>query len=179
MKNTLINLQSPYIDSTTADHLSRLKLCKTLFNSQLSSIGIIDERCCKTCVREFNEYNDEDYKHAMYFCPAVQNTITSITKTFFPNIETPFSIVDIVTAVTSDKHELYKGPDGQKLASTIWDMVQAYIIKCHSSDTTPTPIAAIFEVRSQLNRILKILPKSRLSIFMKCSRPLLDSIKLV
>ena len=100
VKNSLINLQSPYLDSTTADHLSRLKLCKTQFNSQLYSIGIIDQKYCKTCIREFDDYIEEDYKHAMYLCPAVQQSITCVTETFFPDLPFPFNIEDILTAVT-------------------------------------------------------------------------------
>ena len=176
VKKTLINLQSPYLDSTTADYLSRLKLCKTLFNSQLHSIGISEEKNCKTCIKEFDEHIEEDYKHAMYLCPAVQQSIACVTETFFPDIPSPFNIEDILTAVTNDKHNLYKGQEGQKLASTIWDIFQTYIIKCHSSETTPVPVAAIFEIRSQLNRILKILPKSRLSLFIKSSEKLLNTI---
>ena len=175
VKNSLINLQSPYLDSTTADHLSRLKLCKTLFNSQLYSIGIIDQKYCKTCIREFDEYIEEDYKHAMYLCPAVQQSITCVTETFFPDLPFPFNIEDILTAVTTDKHELYKGQDGHKLASTIWDIFQTYVIKCHSSETTPVPVAAIFEIRSQINQVLKILPKSKLSLFIKNSKEILDT----
>ena len=174
---SLINLHSPYLDSTSADHLTRLKLCKTLFNSQLSAIGFIDEKSCKTCVREFNEHIDEDYKHAMYYCPAVQHTISCVTRTFFPNITTPFGIEDILTAVTMDKHNLYNGEYGQKLASTIWDLLQVYIVKCHSSETTPVPVVAIFEIRSQLNRILKILPYSGLAIFITRSETLLNIIQ--
>ena len=64
IKNMLKNLHSPYIDSSTADHLSRLKLCRTLFNSQLFAINIIDSKSCKTCIREFNDHTDKDYKHA-------------------------------------------------------------------------------------------------------------------
>ena len=177
VKKCLINLQSPYLDSSTADHLSRLKLCKTLFNSQLFSIGIIDEKSCKTCTRELNVNVDEDYKHAMFLCPAVQNVISIVTNTFFPNINTPFNIVEVLTATTSDKHELYKGPDGQKLACTIWDIFQVYIIKCHSAELTPSPVKANFEICSQLNRVLKILPNSRLSQFIKHSKALSDLFK--
>ena len=109
VKNSLINLQSPYIDSTTADHLSRLKLCKTLFNSQLYAIGISDEKCCKTCTKELNVHIDEDYKHAMFLCPTVQEVISCVTTTYFPNISTNFNITEILTAVITDKHKYYQG----------------------------------------------------------------------
>ena len=173
----LKNLHSPYIDSSTADHLSRLKLCKTLFNSQLFAINIIDSKSCKTCIREFNNHTDEDYKHAMYLCPAVQHSINYVTQTFFPNNTSPFGIEDILTATITDKHELYQGQDGQKLASTIWDIFQAYVIKCRTAETTPIPTAAIFEIRSQLNRILKILPRSRIATHVKNSARLQDIFK--
>ena len=107
----------------------------------------------------------------MYLCPAVQHVIHSVTDLFFPDNTVPFGIEDILTAISTDKNDLYNGQDGQKLASTIWDIVQAYIIKCHTIETTPVPATAIFEIKSQLNRILKILPKSRLAIHVeKCPR---------
>ena len=177
IKKCLMNLHSPYIDSSSADHLSRLKLCKTLFNSQLFSIGKIDENVCKTCKKELNVDIIEDYKHAMYLCPTVQSIIASVTSNFFTNINTPFDIIEVLTAVITDKHQLYLGQDGQKLASTIWDLLQVYIIKCHSSELTPNPINAIFEIRSQLNRVMKILPNTRLSRFITHSKPLLEVIE--
>ena len=112
----------------------------------------------------------------MFQCPAVQQSIACITETFFPNIPSPFNIEDILMAVTSDKHELYKGHEGHKLASTIWDIFQTYVIKCHSSEKTPVSVEAIFEIRSQLNQVLKILPKSKLSLLINDSKELLNII---
>ena len=178
VKKCLINLHSRYLDSASADHLSRLKLCKTLFNSQLFAMGVRDDKSCSSCIREFNIYTDEDYKHAMFYCPLVQAAIDEITITFFPQIITNFDITEVLTSVTKDKHYLYQGQDGQKLASTIWDLLQVYIIKCHNKDTTPIPATAIFEIRTQLNQVLKILPRSRLSLFIKKSKRLLEIIGL-
>ena len=171
----MIHLHSPYIDSTSADHLSRLKLGKTLFNAQLFNIGLNDDKNCKTCLREFDQHTPEDYKHAMYLCPAVQTVVNNVTTTFFPNKRTPFSISEVLVAVNSDTHNLYKGQIGHELASLIWDLLQTYIIKCHTAISTPISATAIFEIRAQLNRVLKILPKSKITCLIN-STPQLSTI---
>ena len=169
IKKSMIHLHSPYLDSTSADSLTRLKLGKTLFNNQLFAIGLIDEKTCKTCIREYDLHTQEDYQHTLFQCPATQTVIRDITNTFFPNHIKPFNTSDILLSVNSDKHKLYKGPTGQELASLIWDLFQVYILKCRVSQTTPISTTAIFEIKSQLNRILKILPKRKLSAFIKTS----------
>ena len=83
IKKAMKNLHSPYLDSVSADHLTRLKLGKTLFNNQLCAIGITDDNYCATCEREYNKFTIEDYKHAMYHCPAVQTIRLEIHNTFF------------------------------------------------------------------------------------------------
>ena len=165
----MIHLHSRYIDSASADHLTRLKLGKTLFNNQLFIIGLIDNDLCDTCTREFNEEIIEDYRHALFQCPAVQTIIKDISSTFFTNLTHDFNISEILISINTDKHNLYKGPIGQELASLIWDYFQVYIVQCHTAQTTPTSTPAIFQIKSQLNRILKILPKSKLSIFINSS----------
>ena len=161
----MIHLNSPYLDSTSADYLTRLRLGKTLFNNQLFAIGFLDENTCNTCRREFDQNTVEDYRHALFQCPAVQIVINSITCTFYPNLKIPFNISDILVSITSDKHDSYKGHTGQELASLIWDYFQVYIVRCRITQVTPISISAIHEIKSQLNRILKILPKSKLAIF--------------
>ena len=175
VKKSMIHLHSPYIDSTSADHLSRLKLGKTLFNAQLFNIGLNDDKNCKTCLREFDQHTPEDYKHAMYLCPAVQTVVNNVTTTFFPNKRTPFSISEVLVAVNSDMHNLYRGQIGHELASLIWDLLQTYIIKCHTAVSTPISATAIFEIRAQLNRVLKILPKSKITCLIN-STPQLNTI---
>ena len=165
----MIHLHSPYLDSTSADYLSRLRLGKTLLNHQLFAIGLLDENTCNTCKREYNQNTTEDYRHTLFLCPAVQIVINSIMGTFFPNLINPLNINDILLSVTSDKHKLYKGHIGQELASLIWDYFQVYIVRCRASQVTPLSISAIYEIQSQLNRILKILPKSKMAIFIKGS----------
>ena len=168
----MIHLHSPYLDSTSADYLARLRLGKTLFNNQLFAIGLIDDDTCKTCQREYNQNCTEDYHHALFQCPAVQLIIQNIANTFFPNETNNFNVSDILLSTTSDKHNLYKGPTGQELASLIWDYLQVYLLQCRVAERTPISIIATFEVKSQLNRILKILPNSKLSIFIKKSQEL-------
>ena len=172
VKKSMIHLHSPYLDSTSADYLARLRLGKTLFNNQLFAIRLIDDDTCKTCQREYNQNCTEDYHHALFQCPAVQLIIQNITNTFFPNETNNFNVSDILLSTTSDKHNLYKGPTGQELASLIWDYLQVYLLQCRVAERTPISIIATFEVKSQLNRILKILPNSKLSIFIKKSQEL-------
>ena len=55
LKQARINLHSKYLGSDTADILTRLKLGKTLFGTQLYRCGIFDTPYCNTCLRELNE----------------------------------------------------------------------------------------------------------------------------
>ena len=66
IKQSMINLQSKYICSDTADTLSRLKLGKTLFGNQLFRIGITDTPSCTTCLRELGTEISENITHATY-----------------------------------------------------------------------------------------------------------------
>ena len=172
----MTHLHSPYLDSKSADYLTRLKLGKTLFNNQLFAIGRLDEDTCNTCNREYNQNTTEDYQHALFNCPAIQIIIHNIINTFFPNQTNDFNITDILLATNSDKHQLYKGPIGQELASLIWDYFQVYVLQCRVSQTTPVSYTAIFEIKSQLNRILKILPKSKVATYIKSSHELYNLI---
>ena len=52
VKQSMINLQSKYICSDTADTLSRLRLGKPIFGNQLFKIGITDTPSCTTCYKE-------------------------------------------------------------------------------------------------------------------------------
>ena len=177
VKKSMIRLHSPYLDSTSSDYLSRLRLGKTLFNNQLYTIGLIDENICNTCTREYTESTTEDYQHALFKCPAVQTVVRNITKTFFPNETNSLNISDILVSINSDKHKQYKGPVGHELASLVWDYFQVYVLQCRIAQKTPVSTSAIFEIRSQLNRILKVMPKSKLAIFINSSPDLQSMIK--
>ena len=172
VQKAMTRLHSPFLDSISADYLTRLKLGKTLFNNQLFAIGRLDDATCNTCCREYNQNTTEDYQHALFQCPAVQIIVHNITNTFFPNQTNSFMISDILLSTNSDKHKLYNGPIGQELASLIWDYFQVYVLQCRVSHTTPISYTAIFEIKSQLNRILKILPKSRIATYIKNSMEL-------
>ena len=58
----MIRLHSAYLDSTSADYLSRLRLGKTLFNNQLFTTELSDENTCKTCVRKYSHFS----KHKIF-----------------------------------------------------------------------------------------------------------------
>ena len=167
VKQSMINLQSKYISSDTADVLSRLKLGKTLFGNQLCRIGITDTPFCNTCKKELDLEISENITHATYECFFVATIIAQITSTFFPNIQDHFHLRDIILATITNKHPLYEGTDGQLLAALIWDTFLCYVMKCRNAGKTPVAAICMHEIRSQLNRILKILPNCNISKHIK------------
>ena len=167
VKQSMINLQSKYICSDTADVLSRLKLGKTLFGNQLFKIGITDTPSCTTCYRELGTEIPENIIHATYDCTFVSTIIAEITNTFFPNTNCHFFLRDIILATTTTSHPLYEGTTGRQLMAIIWDIFLYYVMKCRSLSKTPTAPICLHEIRSQLNRILKILPNSKISHHMR------------
>ena len=168
----MINLHSPYLDSTSSDILSRLKLGKTLFNNQLFKIGLTDTNSCNICTREYDNDSTEDYRHALYQCPAVQTIIVHLITTLFPDITTNFTISDIPISTNKDKHILYKGPTGIELTNLIWNLFQVYILQCRNTNVTPIATIAISEIRSQISRIVKLLPSSKVATLIKTSHEL-------
>ena len=110
-----------------------------------------------------------------YECTFVATIIAKITSTFFPNMNGHFHLRDIILATISNKHTLYEGGDGQQLASVIWDVFLNYIMKCRNAGKTPVAAICIHQIRSQLNRILKILPNSNIATHIK-TRPQLGNI---
>ena len=149
--------------SDTADTLSRLKLGKTLFGNQLFKIGFTDTPSCTTCYRELGTEIPENITHATYDCIFVSTIIGEITNTFFPNTNDHFFLRDIILATTTTTHPLYEGTPGRQLMAVIWDTFLCYVMKCRSVSKTPIAAICLHEIRSQLNRILKILPNSKIS----------------
>ena len=98
--------------------------------------------------------------------------IKGVSDAFFPNLKSSFSIGEILLSVDTTKHHLYTGKIGKRIASLIWDIFQVYILKCRQNETTPISTTAIFEIKTQINRILKILPKSKLSLMYNASQNL-------
>ena len=171
----MLNLQSNYICSETADILSRLKLGKTLFGNQLFKIGITDTPSCTTCHRELGTEISENISHATYDCSFVSTIIGEITNTFFPNTTNHFFLREIILATTTNTHPLYEGTTGRQLMAIIWDTFLCYVMKCRSRSKTPIAAICLHEIRSQLNRILKILPKSKIAHHIKST----DQIQLI
>ena len=172
LKQARINLHSKYLGSDTADILTRLKLGKTLFGTQLYRCGISDTPYCNTCLRELNEEISENITHATYECEFVSTVVNEILETFFPHIADTFTIQDILLSTITDKHPLFTGKTGQLLASLIWDFFLKYIITCRNNEKTPIPAICVHEIRSQINRILKILPQSDVSKYILASHTL-------
>ena len=75
IKDNIIRLHSIYIDSNLADHLSRLRLGKTLLNAQLYHSNLKDDPHCEICKQQINEEIPEDYKHALYTCPNTKKIV--------------------------------------------------------------------------------------------------------
>ena len=165
LRQARINLHSKYIGSDVADTLTRLKLGKTLFGTQLYKCGLTDNPFCNTCVKELDEEIPENLTHATYECRFVADIVLCIQNTFFPNINTIFHNRDTLLAVTEDKHPLYAGNTGQLLASLIWDLFLFYIVTCRNNRKTPIAAICIHNIKSQINRVLKILPHSEISHF--------------
>ena len=136
---------------------------KTLFRNQLQHIGSTEPLHCTTCMRENNTEITEDLAHATFSCPYIHTIIAEITNTFFPNLQTPFTHKDTLLSIITNLHPLYEGKPGQTLASLVWDHFIKYIMMARGKNVTPISAAAIFEIRSQINRILKILPKTMVS----------------
>ena len=167
VRTAMINLNSKYIDVPTSDIINRLKLGKTQFNNSLYSYNQIDTPYCNTCTREHNEEHTEDYLHTNFTCTSTQSVISEVSHYFFPHPETPFNKRDILLATLTDKHSLYKGRIGHELTDVIWNYYTSYIINSKQSNTTPLPSECIFLIKSQINRILKILPLSNVATFIK------------
>ena len=172
IKDSRSRLHSKYLSSDTADVLARLKLGKTLFGTQLFKCGISDTPYCYTCVRELNEEIPENITHATYECELVATVVDEILDTFFPHTNNAFDIGDILLATVENKHPLYSGKTGQLLASLIWDFFLKYIITCRNKKVTPIAAISIHEIKSQINRILKILPFSDISKYVLASNTL-------
>ena len=169
VKQAKINLHTIYLGSDTADILTRLKLGKTLFGTQLEKCGILDNPYCATCLRELNEEYPENIAHATYDCGSVKAVINSVLDAFFPNCNEIFYNRDILLAIIEDKHHYYTGKIGQCLASLVWDFFLKYVMTCRSNNRTPVPEICLHEIKSQINRILKILPRSEVTNFIHTS----------
>ena len=172
IKQARTNLHSKYLSSDAADILARFKLGKTLFGTQLFKCGISDNPYCNTCMRELNEEIPENITHATYECEFVAAIVDEILDVFFPQNKNAFNIGEILLATTENKPPLFIGKTGQLLASLIWDFFLKYIMTCHNKKITPIPAICIHEIKSQINRILKILPFSDLTKLIQASNTL-------
>ena len=123
-------------------------------------------------MRELNEEIPENITHATYECEFVAAIVDEILDVFFPQNKNAFNIGEILLATTENKPPLFIGKTGQLLASLIWDFFLKYIMTCHNKKITPIPAICIHEIKSQINRILKILPFSDLTKLIQASNTL-------
>ena len=165
LKQAKINLHSKYLGSDIADTLTRLKLSKTLFGTQLQKCGLADHPYCKTCIKELGVEIPENIIHATFECVFVAAVINTVNCTFFPENNNTFHNRDILLAIIEDKHPLYTGRVGQQLASLIWDVFLHYIVKTRNNNGTPVASICVHEIKSQINRVLKILPHTEISYY--------------
>jgi hypothetical protein len=150
-------LHSKYINSHNADHLSRLKLGKTYFNSQLHHINLKDTPHCTTCLEQHGVEVSEDYKHTLYHCPNTRAIIHNIINDYFPNTNETnyFSISDILIDSTHYKNKNYEGNEGKLLLNIIWDIFQVSIAIAHSAGKSPTYANTDKLITTTLNEITK------------------------
>ena len=165
LKQSKINLHSKYLECDIADTLTRLKLGKTLFGTQLYKCGLSEHPYCKTCLKELGEEIPENITHATYECMFVADVVHTMKNTFFPQNDNTLKNRDILLAITEDKHPFYTGRVGHYLASLIWDLFLYYIVKTRNKSGTPISSICVHEVKSQINRILKILPHTEISYY--------------
>ena len=160
IKQARKNLTSRYLGSDSVDTLSRLKLGKTYFGTQLIHIDPTNTIHCKTCLRETESEIEEDLTHATFHCPHVHNIITNISDHYFPGLNTPLNPKDTTLSILEDLHPLYSGKPGQVLMSIIWDLNLCYLMTCRNKEKTPTPEPAINFIKQGVSRILKLLPNT-------------------
>ena len=132
----------------------------------------VDTPFCNTCLRELDEEIPENITHATYECESVATIVNEVHKTFFSHTEVTFTLPDIILAINTDKHTLFTGKAGQLLASLIWDTFLNYIVTCRNNKKTPIPAICLHEIKSQINRILKILPLSDVAKHIRASHTL-------
>ena len=174
LKQSKINLHSKYLSSDVSDTLTRFKLGKTLFGNQLYKCELSDHPFCKTCLRELDEEIPESILHATYDCMFASAIISDVQKTFFPQNNTTFSVGDILLANVENTHPLYTNKTGQLLSSLIWDFYLIYMLACRSKEKTPISTNCIHEIKSQINKVLKILPLSDLTKYINNSDALIS-----
>ena len=126
-------------------------------------------------MKELDSEISENIAHATFECTFVATIISEITSTYFPNLKSHFHLRDIILATITNKHSFYEGTDGQQLVALIWDTFLCYIMKCRNAGNTPVSAICLHEIHSQLNRILKILPRSRISNHIK-NNPQLEAL---
>ena len=160
VKQSRKNLTSRYLGSDTADTLSRLKLGKTYFGTQLYHVDSSNSTLCKTCLRETQTEVEEDLVHATFSCPHTYETLQAIAHKYFPGQDFNFTHKNILLSVTEDLHPLYTGKPGQLLNSLVWDFTLCYLMNCRSKEKTPIPEIAIKHIQEGISRILSLLPKT-------------------
>ena len=163
-----------------ADHLSRLKLGKTHLNAQLHHSNLTDSPYCLLCKADTGLEIQEDYKHALHTCPNTQKIITAITDSLFPNTSQTnnFNISDILLTNETYKDRLYNSQEGRDFINLVWDIFQTEIITNHTAQKRPTPVKVIKKIVSEVKDIIKNLPNSKMTKFLKTCPPVTTLLQL-
>jgi hypothetical protein len=161
-------LHSKYVDSHDADHLSRLKLGKNHFNTQLHHSNLRDDPYCEICKSNANLDVQEDYKQALYSCPNAQIIIKLLINTFFsttPNLQ--FNISDILVTNKTTISKDFDCQGGKEFTNTVWDQYQIFFTMDHTAGKTPNKNLILNSIKKSTKELLKTFPKSSLTNFVK------------
>ena len=159
-------------------HLFRINWPAWLGNN--TSSNQTDNPHCLLCQADTGLEIQEDYKHALHSCPNSQKIIKKITDNLFPNI-TPtnnFNISDILLTNSTYTDPLYDTPEGKDFINLVWDIYQTEIITNHTVQKRPTPIKAIKKIVSEAKDIVKNLPNSKMTKFVKSCPPIVTLLQL-
>jgi hypothetical protein len=98
--------------------------------------------------------------------------MSHVTHTFFPNINYTLSCKDTIMAIMEDIHPLYKGKDGQTLATLIWDSFKKYVMLCRGKNKIPVAMQVVKEIKNDITLILNLLPNTMVSKLIMTSNAL-------
>ena len=105
----------------------------------------------------------------------IKSFFKHIKNTLFHNTNTNLSIGDILLSMDNRKQNINDKDSG--FTNLVWDLFQVYIIKRRTDEKTPIAPIALFEIRAQINRILKILPHSNLAKIITSSPTTLQTLQ--
>ena len=112
--------------------------------------------------------------------PNTQKIIKAITDSLFPNISQTnnFNISDILLTNVTYKDKFYNSQEGKDFINLVWDIFQTEIIINHTAQKRPIPVKVIKKVVSEAKDIIKNLPNSKMTKFLKTCPPIITLLQL-